>query len=154
MSHRPLQILVINLTIGEKKYPKKQNRKVRWFVGPAGWTSASASAALLQRQPLAQYFQYSLEMLLKIRSNPLMSRLGDDYRFAQRECATSTVAETKSILSDMSIWPTRCRAEILAACVPKPAWLLGGLRSWGGSLGPRDIEDPMLALRTRVCSSL
>ena len=72
---------------------------MRWFVGPAGWTAAAASAALLQRQPLVQYFQYSLEILLKIRSiSPLMSRLGNDYRFAQRECAISTVVGTKSVL--------------------------------------------------------
>lgn len=33
---------------------------------------------------------------------------------------------------------------------PQASVAAGGLRSWGGSLGPRDIEDPMLVLRTRM----
>lgn len=71
---------------------------MRWLVGSAGQPAPAASAALLQRRPLVQYSQYSLEILLKIRSSPLMSGLGNDYRFARRERAISTVVGTESVL--------------------------------------------------------
>lgn len=56
----------------------------------------------------------------------------------------------------MSIWPAWCHAEILAASVPKPAWLLGGLRSCGAPLGPvlpGEEDAGLVGLSSAVCRS-